>query len=173
MLTMEFLCALTLQCWSRWPGKKHSIFKPVSKAAKLKTNTPKTPENTKTLSWNFQKTTSAKTFCLQYTPHEHFVLVAPTAGIFISKNVQQKTGNKPETKLNLAHLSPLSRWDPKINPKSRTNWLRNPTCLFSCSHALQRCSQAAEIIPKVPKWRHQACQIIGFEHPKSQDSYPK
>ena len=50
--------------------------------------------------------------------------------------------------------------------KSYKNWFWAPMCDSCCSHGRLGCPQADKMVPRVLKWRNQACQMIGFGHPK-------
>ena len=67
--------------------KKHSIFKPVPKAAKSAKLYPGPLKNTKNLVSNHRNTFSANRFFLQYFNGENLVSRAPTVNISTQKNI--------------------------------------------------------------------------------------
>ena len=86
----------------------------------------------------------------------------------LKNRCKKRTGNEPQknTEFDPSRPKNLSKWAPKIIPKSLKICLRNPTCRSCCSHSPPGRPRADKMAPRMVKWRHQACQIKGSVHPK-------
>ena len=93
LFTMDPPVLFISWCHARSPSDlvKHSISKPVSKAAKVRKTVPKAFKNTTHLPSNHQKTLFAKTPFLQYLAYDNLVLRAPTVNNSTQKTMQKTT----------------------------------------------------------------------------------
>ena len=142
-----------------------SLFQRLQKSEKL---LPRNLKNIKNRTSNHQNMFFAETWFLQYFQCENLVLRPPTVRCRLKHQCKKCQGNNPEKNIE---------FNPFLNPKNYQNgthnqrksieiWFWTPTCPACCSHGPSRCPQAARIAPRVLKWRHQACQMIGVGHPK-------
>ena len=152
--------------------KKHSIFKSVSKAEKIRKPVPRASKT-------HEKSTSesptyffAKTWFLQYLPYGNLVLRAPTVNNSTQKSMQKVTWKQAAKK-----TQNLIIWTEKGSenevPKSSQitkNLVLGPHVSFLLLPWCARASLSCQNGPQDNKWRHQACQMIGFGHPTWQ--YP-
>jgi hypothetical protein len=138
--------------------EKHAIFKHVSKAEKSEKVPPSRPKNTTSRPSKHQNTVVAKTWFLQYFPHENLVSRAPPVNNSTKKSMQKVTWKQAlkNTEFNVSELKKLSKWNPKIKPKSLKILLRTPTCPSCCSHGPPGCPQADKMLSRVVQWRQQA-----------------
>ena len=141
--------------------KKHSISKPVSKAAKsLEKTTPMLPKNTKSRPSILKKTILSKTKCLQYFPLRKSCFRTSSCQDF-DLNINAKN----DTQARKQYEIQPSRAHFFMGPKTSRNHkilVPGSTCLSCCCHGPPRCPQAATMAPRVPKWRHQAHRMIGL-----------
>ena len=71
-------------------------------------------------------------------------------------------GNKPETKFEMSNLSAQKTF--KEGPRiCKNQWWkscsRTPWCPSCGAHTPTRCRRGTKMVPRVPKWRHQAPQM--------------
>ena len=99
--------------------EKHSIFKPVSKAEKIRKTIPKASKNTNNRPSNHQKTIFAKTSFLQDLPYENLVLRAAAVKNSTRKSMQKVSWKQAKKNIEFSPSKPkkLSNWDPKITSK--------------------------------------------------------
>ena len=132
-------------------------------------------KNQKTCSQGLQKTPEsmfespkncfAKTWFLQYHPNENLVLRAPTVNNSTQKSMQKVAWKQAPTKTqNLTHRNSKNSQNgvPK-SAKITQSLVLGPDVSF---HGPLESPQADKLVPRVSKWRHQACQMICSGHPK-------
>ena len=120
---------------------------------------------------NHQKTILAKTYFLQYLPHEkNLVPRAQIAKNSTTKSMQKVTWKQApkNTEFNPSEFKKLSKWDDsQITLKSIKILLRTPACPSCCSHGPPGCPQADKMVPGIGKWGATSLQMIAFfGHPK-------
>ena len=139
--------------------EKHSNFKPVSKAEKSQKKNPQALQKTQKIDPRNTKTQLLRKHGFCNTFHTKTLFSELQLSIIPLKNRCKKwPGNKLQknTEFNPSELKKLSKWGPKIKPKSLKILLRTPTCASCCSHGPPGCPQADKMVPRVVDWRQQA-----------------